>query len=121
MTNPTFQLAAADSAVRALLGTSPTRLYPFGEAEAAVAKPYAVWQTVYGAPWNVLNEVPREDRWGVQVDCYGLTSVSAAAVSQALRNVYERSGYVVAYNGELRESDTRLFRCSFTVEFQQSR
>lgn len=119
--NPAFRIAAEDLAVTALLGTAPVRLYPFGEAESTVVKPYAVWQTVYGSPFNLLNEVPREDHWGVQIDCYALTIVGAHAVAKVLREAYEPHGYVVSYNSEFRESDTRLYRVSFTVEFHTSR
>ncbi|EPN30837.1 hypothetical protein A245_45243, partial [Pseudomonas syringae pv. actinidiae ICMP 19096] len=52
MAAPIFAVCAADPAVQALLGTSPTRLYPFGEAPEGVAKPYAVWQVIGGNPEN---------------------------------------------------------------------
>jgi len=116
-----FQLALASATVTALLGTGPTRFYPFGEAEEGVAKPYAVWQLVYGSPANVLDQVPVEDAFGIQVDAYALTGSEAAAVAKALRDAFEPHGYVTAYNGDFREADTRLYRSSFTVEFIQPR
>jgi hypothetical protein len=116
-----FQYAAASAAVTALLGANPVRFFPFGEADEGVAKPYAVWQLVYGSPENLLNEVPKEDTYGIQIDAYALTGTQASAVAKALRAALEPYGYVTAYNGDFREADTRLFRSSFTVEFLQPR
>jgi len=62
---PVFSTAVAASAVTALLGTNPTRLYLFGEAPQGVAKPYAVWQTVAGSPENYLGTLPDIDHWVV--------------------------------------------------------
>ena len=45
---PIFQVAAADPAVTALLGTNPTRLYLFGMAPDTPAGTYCVWQVVNG-------------------------------------------------------------------------
>ncbi|MEO8466242.1 MAG: DUF3168 domain-containing protein [Gammaproteobacteria bacterium] len=121
MSNPAFALAAASSAVKALLGTDPVRFYLFGEATQNTPLPYAVWQTVYGSPENLLNGVPNLDRWGVQVDAYAKTPTASRAIQDALRDAFEPTAYVVAWNGEFLESDTGLYRCSFTVEFMSPR
>lgn len=116
-----YEYAAASLAVTTLLGVNPVRFYPFGEAEEGVVSPYAVWQLVGGSPENLLNEIPREDAFSVQVDAYAATGSVASAVAKALRESFEPHGYVTAYNGDFREAETRLFRSSFTVEFLQSR
>lgn len=122
MTPLIFAYAAGSSAVTALLGSAPVRFFEFGEAEEQKpATPYAVWQTVYGTPENLLNETPRADSWGVQVDSYAKTSSQARAVAKALRDAVEPHGYVVSWNGESHELDTRLYRYSFTVEFLDAR
>ena len=121
MNNPVFRLAAADPAVTALLGDSPVRFYPFGEAEEHTPVPYAVWQTVYGTPENLLAGRPLEDSWGTQIDCYALTVQEVSEIARALQTALELEGYVVSYNGEFREPDTRLYRSSFTVEFIEPR
>ncbi|MGL4711664.1 MAG: tail completion protein gp17, partial [Shewanella sp.] len=46
---PIFVVCRASTAVTDLLGTNPTRLYPFGQAPQNVAKPYAVWQVIGGS------------------------------------------------------------------------
>jgi hypothetical protein len=121
MNPPTFDLASASPAVRALLGTAPVRFYLFGEAEERTAKPYAVWQTVYGAPENYLAGIPDDDRWGVQIDVYADTAKISRDVAMALRDAFEPTAYVVSWNGEFRDRDTRLYRYSFTVEFMTTR
>lgn len=121
MNPPIFQLAVASAAVTGLLGSSPTRFYLFGEADQNTPKPYAVWQTAYGSPENYLAGTPNDDRWGVQVDAYAISADAARDVGRALRDAFETTAYVVAWNGEYREPDTRLYRYSFTVEFMTSR
>lgn len=121
MNQTIFQLAAAAAQVTTLLGTNPTRFFPFGEANEQTPRPYAVYQTVFGSPDNLLNAVPESDSIGIQVDAYALTGSQASAVAKALRDAFEPHGYVTAYNGDFRETDTRLYRSSFTVEFIQSR
>lgn len=121
MNPPIFALAAASSAVTGLLGTDPVRFYLFGEAKQNTPKPYAVWQTVYGRPENFLSGTPDMDIWGVQVDAYGSSASEARNVARALRDAFETSAYVVGWNGEFREPDTRLYRYSFTVEFMTGR
>jgi hypothetical protein len=117
---PIYALAKGASAVTALLGTTP-RVFAFGEADQFTAKPYAVWQLVYGSPENKLAGVPDDDRFGIQVDVYADTSAKAREVGLALRDAFEPTGTIVSWNGESREPDTLLYRFSFTVEFMTER
>ena len=117
---PLFELAAASATVKALIG-NPPRLYPFGEAPQSVQKPYAVWQTVFGAPENYLGQVPDMDAYGVQVDVYGVSADSCRNVAKALRDAFEGSAHITAWNGEGREQETRDYRVGFTVEFVENR
>lgn len=114
-------LVTASPAALALLGTNPTRFWGFGEApqkgDPGYGKPYAVVQTVYGAPQNYLNQRPDVDNWGVQVDAYALQKGTAGDVAAALRDCFEGAAHVVAWNGDGREPVTGLYRVSFTVEF----
>lgn len=114
---PLFQVAAANATVRSLLGTEPVRLYPFGEASDSTVKPYAVWQMVYGSPENALGDAPDMDHFGTQVDVYATTAQQARDVARALREAFENSAHVTAFNGESREPVTRDFRYSFTVDW----
>jgi hypothetical protein len=114
---PVFVIAAADPAVTALLGQTPTRLYPFDEAPQGVQKPYAVWQLVGGVPENYLDKVPDADNYSVQIDVYADTAATARAVTRALRDAYEPRGYITNWNGEGRDTDTSNYRISFDVDF----
>lgn len=114
---PVFTLATASAAVTSLLGSNPTRLYPFGEAPQGVTKPYAVWQLVGGVPENYLGNLPDADNYSVQVDAYAPTATEARNVAEALRDVYEPNGYITNWNGERRDPDTNNYRVSFDVDF----
>src|SRR5690606_23860545 len=98
-----FQYATASAAVTALLGTSPTRFWPFSSAphadQAEAQAPYAVWQLVYGLPENNLSTVPDVDNSAIQVDAYGRSATEARNVMLALRDAFEPHGHVTAYNG----------------------
>jgi hypothetical protein len=120
MRPPIFETVAAVGAVTSLLG-SPPRFYSFGSAPATVAKPYAVWRTVYGSPENKLDEVPNIDSFGIQIDVYATTGASARAVGDALQFAIEPVAYVVAYNGESQDPDTKNYTYGFTVDWIKAR
>ena len=104
-------------AVQALLGT-PLRLYSFGDAgPGPVAKPYVLWQTVGGEPENYLGDRPEVDRFTVQVDVYADSAQAARAVTQALLNELEAVAHVISWNGEFRDTETRDFRLSFSLDW----
>jgi hypothetical protein len=122
---PIFEYVAANAGATALLGSSPTRFWPFGLApqpgSTGYALPYAVHQLVYGTPENTLGCTPTTDNIGLQIDAYGKSATEARAVLTALRDALEPYGYVVSYNGESWEAETGLYRASFTVEFWEER
>ena len=114
---PIFETCSAAAGVTALLGSSPVRLHPFGEAPQGVTKPYAVWQTVGGFPENFLGNTPDADTFTIQIDAYATTPASARAVAQAIRTAIETAAYVTGYNGESRDEETNLYRYGFTVDW----
>lgn len=118
---PLFEIASQSAAVRVLLGEKPVRFFPFGEAPQNVRTPYGVWQLVSGVPENKLAGEPDEDTYTVQIDAYADSGAQARAVGAALRDSLESSGYVVSYNGEGKETDTRLFRFSFSMDLMVDR
>ena len=56
---PVFEIATQSAAVLAVLGSNPTRLWPFAIApqkgKPGYGVPYAVHQLIYGAPVNTLS------------------------------------------------------------------
>lgn len=114
---PIFQTCKADSAVTNLLGTSPVRLYEFGEAPQLVETPYVVWQVISGVPLNHLNARPNMDEVRIQIDIYGVKAADVRAVQDAILGAIEPAAHVVSYNGELTDKDTKLRRASFDVNW----
>nr|DAW46452.1 MAG TPA: tail component [Caudoviricetes sp.] len=114
---PLFKAAAASDQVKALLGSDPVRVYPFGDAAEGTSLPYAVWQVISGNPENFLAGRPDIDRFGTQIDVYAGTAAAARAAAQALLEAFETVAYVTAYNGESRDPDTQNYRYSFDVEW----
>ena len=114
---PIFAVCAADAGVRALLGVTPHRLYPFGEAPEGVAKPYAVWQLVTGSPETHLAGRPHIDGLPLPVDIYAITASSARAVADAISHAIELQAYVVRWGGETKDPATKLYRSSFDIDW----
>lgn len=121
MTPPVFQTCAADPAVTALLGTGPTRLFPFGQAPQGVELPYAVFQTITGTPENYLGQTPDIDSYTLQIDVYAQRGSTARQVAEALRDAIEPNAYVVGWNGESTDPDTGHKRYGFDVEWRVHR
>lgn len=114
---PIFQVCSADAGVKASLGNSPVRLYPFGEAPDGVLKPYAVWQTLGGSPENYISQRPDIDMFSLQVDVYADTSTAARNAAKALRDAIEPSAHITRWNGEERDTETKNYRVSFDVDW----
>lgn len=114
---PLFELCSGDSDVQTNLGTSPCRIYPFGEAPKDVTKPYAVWQTTGGAPENYLGQTPDMDLYIIQIDIYSEEASETYDAAQALRNVIEQHAHMVGFGGEGRESDTNLYRFRMSINW----
>lgn len=118
---PIFTVAAADPAVTALLGSNPTRLYPFGQAPQGVVYPYAVWQGFGGSPENYLSGRPDIDGFTLQVDVYADTGTSARAVAEAIRDAIELKAYITRWGGESRDPETGHYRVSFDLDWYVAR
>lgn len=114
---PIFAALAADSAVKALIGSNPVRAYPFGSAPQNVAIPYVVWQTVGGLPENYLNQRPDIDSFTLQIDCYAATASAARSVAEAVRDAIEMQCHIVSWRGEEKDPDTQRYRYSFDADW----
>jgi hypothetical protein len=112
---PIVSVCQADPGVTALIGSSPMRLYPHGDAPQGVVKPYVVWQVVGGSPLNYVNGVPDTDRYNLQVDVYADTAYAADDVFKALRHAIELQANITGFNIEARDPVTKNFRKGFDV------
>lgn len=114
---PVFKLATDSTAVTSLLGTNPTRFWPFGYSVQDPDRPYAVHQLIYGTPENSLNCPADIDNVGIQVDVYAKTVSAARAIADAMREAFEGDSYLIGLNGEFWDQPTGLYRVSQTYEF----
>lgn len=114
---PIYKVIAASATVKALIGSSPVRCYPFGNAPQNVALPYVVWQIITGQPENYIGDTPDLDKYVTQVDVYGLTESSSRAVAKALRDAIEPVAYITAWRGESTDPETLHKRYSFDVDW----
>lgn len=114
---PVFATVRAWPAVLTLLGSTTTRVWPFGQGPQAPAKPYVVWQVVAGLPENYLGDRPDIDQYTIQFDVYADTAASARLVGDAIRDAIELQCHIVSWRGESRDTDTQLYRISFDADW----
>lgn len=117
MTVPIFTILAGSTDVTGLLGTSPTRVFPFGEAPQGVTYPYLTWQIVSGSPENYIDRTPDIDNYIIQVDIWANTGISANQVAEAVRDAIEPHAYIVSWRGESISPDTKRARVSFDISW----
>ena len=114
---PIFAVCAADTGVQALLGVTPHRLFPFGEAPEGVARPYAVWQLITGSPENYLAGRPDMDGFTLQVDVYATSAVAATQVTVALRDALELNANITRWGASGRDPTTKDYHRSFDIDW----
>lgn len=116
---PLLATVSPDSAVRAIFGTSPVRIYPIGDAPAKgepdYAAPYATFQTIAGSPENYLSGRPDAGEFREQVDVMAPTLSAARAGAKAIMEAVELVAQVVSYNGNRKDADTQLRVYSFDI------
>lgn len=117
MIAPVFSVCSASAEVIAILGSSPVRLYPFGEHYDNTVYPYAVWQNIGGSPENYLAQRPDADSYSVQIDVYANTSGEVIAAAKALRDAIEPHAYITRWGDQERDTQTRRYRYSFDVDW----
>lgn len=121
MTPEVFPLLSASAAVRAALGTGPTRIYPWGLAPDTVKDPYCVWDYTSGTPNNFLGCRPNMDYFAVQFDVYGVTEPSVLAAAKAIRDALEPRQQISNWSGSTRDPSTKRYRFRFSVDWWQAR
>lgn len=114
---PLFSTLYASAPVKALLGSSPLRVYPAGEATQDTTVPYAVFQTIVGVPEQFLSTRCDMDGFTVQVDVYAATLSSARACASAIRTALESVAYITSVREPSKDTTTRNYRYSMDVDF----
>jgi hypothetical protein len=110
-----FPLLFASTPVKALLGASPLRVFPWNRAPQNVEKPYAVYAVYNGNPENYMSNTPDIDNKGTQLNIYGNTSKSVEDCFIAIRNVIEPVAHMTSFSTPALDADTDLY--SVTMEF----
>lgn len=114
MLPPIFQTLKASSAVKAIVGTNPPRVYRFADAPQRRADerplPYVTWFVVAGTPENNLSDPPPVDRDTVQIDAWHPNEDGAELLAIAVRDAMEVVCHMTGVVINLRDPDTKLFR-----------
>ncbi len=121
MTPSLFQILNANNAVKALLGSNPLRVYPWGRAPQNVAKPYAVYGVYNANPENYLGNVPDIDNKGTQIDIYSETSANLQSCFTAVRDALETSAHMVNFSTPAQDAETDLYSVRMEFDFWDER
>ena len=115
---PFYKILHDEPAVASLIGT---RIYQDWGGDAPTA-PYVVWSILSGPPDNTMSERPMSDRWSVSVDVFALNEAQRDALLTACRYAVEGHGLVSSGPQSLgKETDTKLWRSTFTVDIHRNR
>ena len=121
MIPPVFTLLNASSAVKALLGSSPLRVYPWGEAPQTTAKPYATYIVFNGQPENTHGDTPDMDALSTQVDIWATSCSSCLSVAEAVRDALEPYAHMTSFSSSAPDEETALFRQRMDFDFFDER
>lgn len=116
-----FQVIAADTACKAVLGTNPTRFFPYSRSPQSAGKPYATYSGLSASPENYINSPPDIDNVHTIVDIFAETHDGCQAVFLAVRAALERFFWVTSFSTPERDGETDLYHCSLDVDVWQSR
>lgn len=120
-----FPLISADANVTALIGTDPVRFYRHGKAPQNVVAPYCTWFVVSGLPENSLDEVPRVDRFSVQIDCWsnnsGTGDEEVETLAKAIRDAIEPHAHMTGVVVDGVDPDTKRNRIGLQFTIWESR
>lgn len=116
-----FQTLKASSAVKAIVGTNPPRIYRHGDAPQDTERPFVTWFVVSGVPENNLSSLPTNDVYTVQIDCWHQTDSGVELLATAVRDAMESVCYMTAVVVNMREPETRLFRVGIQFDFVTNR
>lgn len=122
MMNPgLFTILKNESAVTALFGSNPVRIYPWGNAPEKVSPPYAVYSVYNGIPENYLDRVPDIDRKGTQINIYAKSPTNLEDCFEAIRDAVEPYAYLTSFSNPDRDAETMLYSCRMEFDFIEPR
>lgn len=103
--------------IQALVGNAPARIFDFGHAPDGAAAPYIVFSQVSGKPHEQIGGAPESDSDLVQIDCYAAERNQIRALAKAVQAALDDAGQSNRLVVQLYESDTKLYRIGFEVDW----
>lgn len=116
MIPPIYALLKASSAVTAIVGSSPSRIYRHGDAPQSVTSPYVTWSVQSAAPQNELSGTPAADACACLLDCWATSDAGAVALGQAVRDALESACHITSMSGS-RDYETGKYRWSIQFDY----
>jgi len=117
MLPPVFPALKASASVRAIVGTSPARIYRHGAAPQGLTLPYITWTLVSSVPENNLSDLPPTDRQTVQIDCWHQNSDDIDTLATAVRDAIEPIAHMTSTLLDEQEPETKLYRIGLQFDF----
>lgn len=115
-----FQTLKASSAVKAIVGTNPPRIYRHQSAprdgDRPITQPYITWSSS-ATPENVLSDLPPVDRVSVDINCWHQTDSGIEALALAVRDAVEPYAHCTGQPIDMRETETQLYRILLTFDW----
>lgn len=105
-----YQILRTSNAVKAIVGTNPSRIYRHESAPQDGSKPYITWFIITGSPENTLSELPNIDQISVQLDCWHQTDSGVESLAVAVRDAMETTSHMTNIVINEREPETKLYR-----------
>ncbi len=116
-----FQLLKASTAVKAIVGTNPPRIYRHGSAPQDVAKPFITWTLISGVPENNLSDPVPLDRMSVQIDCWHPSDAGIDTLATAVRDAIEPTSHMTSVVLDTRDPETKLYRMALQFDIFNGR
>jgi len=116
-----FSILNASTTVKAIFGSNPLRVYPWGMAPENCEKPYATYLVFSGSPANTLGENPTVDNLGTQIDVWAENGSAAVSGAEAIRDALQSTGYMLSFAFEPPDEDTNLYRQRMDFNFFEAR
>jgi len=117
MIPPIFNILSDNQTLTNLIGNSPVRAFPFGEAPPNVEYPYITWHVFSGLPENTLDRAPLLDVLSTQVDVWAKTLSSCLDVASLVRDALEPHAHMTGIGSQERDTDTRNYRVRLDFDF----
>lgn len=121
MNSEIFDILNKSNPVKALLGSNPLRVYPWGRAPENPRLPYVVYTMYSASPENYLGTRGDIDRKSVQVNIYADTAARNTSCFNAIRNSLEGKAYLTTYRANEVDEDKDTYSTIMEFDFWESR